>query len=132
MKAIPLPSHITDPTALPSRRVHINECLLSHSRSSVKSNPWELFSRRTKRQFKDRRSGQEGRRALNRIMHVRSLELIEHATITIPRGRQKGKKESCYRARNRGHRVSSKWIAKLGGCILLVVGMKRENICDRD
>lgn len=37
-------SRITDPAASLSRRVHIDECLSSCSRSSVKSNPWELFS----------------------------------------------------------------------------------------
>ena len=64
---------------------------------------WDIL-RRTKRLSKYRWSEGEGRRALNRIMHVRSLGLIEHATITIPRGRGKKKerkKKSYQRTRNR-------------------------------
>lgn len=100
----------------PRRRVSLVALTRRASRSSRrvdqehKSDPWEdlLILRRTKRQSKYRWSGEEGRRALNRIMHVRSLGLIEHATITIPCGRRKKKSEkekSCYRTARWNHIV---------------------------
>lgn len=52
-----------------------------------------------------------------------SLGLIEHATIMIPRGREKKKKEKkimlgiVYRL----YRVSSKWIAELSGVYLFIL-----------
>jgi len=79
------------------------------SDSNCQINSLQLFRRTTEQQFQV-----SERRSFNRIMHVRSLELIEHATIMIPREKRN---KSCYHTSSRIQGVLQSRCSSFGGVL---------------
>lgn len=76
---------------------------------------------------KERGRGKEC--SLNRIMHVRSLGLIGHATLMIPRGRKEKGKSHASRVRSRAQGVVETDRQALG-CALFACGVEQRKSYD--
>lgn len=119
---LPIPYYGSGCSPIPTRP-HKRASLIALSRSSVKSNPWELILRRTKRQSKDWGSEREERRGSSQSDHAREVTRVNRTRNNHDSAWKKKKEKSCYRARNHVQGVPEMDRQALG-CILLAVRMK--------